>query len=95
MTRQRNLSFIGILILTTVLWGTAVSAHQHLDLQHLELKHELCDICLLPHAANTAPETVRPSAFIAFQDFLQNRDSAHAPQFIPPYQGRAPPRKSS
>jgi hypothetical protein len=76
-----------LLILSTLLWGSAVSAHQHLD-----LKHDTCDICLLPHAGtagNNTPEishrfTPAPAEALLPRLHLPVRNTA--------YDSRAPPR---
>ena len=78
---------IGILILTTVLWGTAVSAHQHIELQH-----ELCEICLLPQIGDLPATTLalpcKPGACDYQLYVVEHRDAVPALA----YQSRAPPR---
>ncbi|MCK9504594.1 MAG: hypothetical protein M0Q95_10460 [Porticoccaceae bacterium] len=68
-----------------------MAAHQHLDLQHAEFKHELCDACLLPHAANTPLEAPQIPVAAPVRHLHQSLTCSHSGEFIPAYLGRAPP----
>lgn len=76
-----------VLVVATVLWGCAVAAHHHLDLQQ-----DLCEICLLPHAANAAPAAVEIAANPFRREIAEPRIYPWIAQLTPCYQSRAPPR---
>jgi hypothetical protein len=87
MITRGKFGLIGALILTTVLWGTAVAAHQH-----LEIHQDLCEICLLPHTAAVAPATLQPlHPGPACQTETSSAPARPTAPFAA-YQSRAPPR---
>lgn len=86
MSKRHRLSTIAILILSTLLWGTAVAGHQHFD-----TKPELCETCLLPQMADVG----RVSIAVARATPIASRYSASVCnpllQIITAYFGRGPP----
>jgi len=80
-------SLIGVLLLSTLLWGTAVAAHHH-----FEVDHDLCSVCLLPNIATAAPAPADVTFATPQQIFRESLQASHVATLIPAYQGRAPPR---
>lgn len=84
--RHRSPLLVALLVLGTVLWGSAVAGHLHLETQH-----QLCDICLLPHAAGAGEQTTPTLVSYPPQPVAVFSDTAILPVVVPAYQGRAPP----
>ena len=78
---------IGALLVSTLLWGTAVAAHHHLDVDH-----ELCSVCLLPNIATAAPAPAQIIFTAPYRIFRESLPTSHTTALIPAYQSRAPPR---
>ncbi len=86
MARFRKFSVVAALILSTMMWGADVAAHQHWDGEP-----ELCEICLLPQAADPAaePRYADPRPPVHLVGAI--RAQSYIPPFTPFYRGRAPP----
>lgn len=86
MIPGRKALLIALLILTTALWGAAVSGHSH-----VEPEPDLCEICLLPHlgdiGAATQLATPIPPASVAVSTSHSRPDTVTRPC----YRSRAPP----
>lgn len=86
MARFRKLSVISLLLFSTLLWGTLVAGHVH-----LETNTHLCEICLLPQVASVdqpQPFAIQPApASYASAWSLSSPSLA----FVPHYHSRAPP----
>jgi len=80
-------ALFGALLISTLLWGTAVVAHQHIDVDH-----ELCSVCLLPTIGTAATTPLQLNLILPEQSFLQDLQVNHLAALILAYQGRAPPR---